>query len=174
MKPLLLFAFSLMFGTPQLWSQTTDTFTITVNGVNLSEDMSTLSSRNDELLLLIYDYSDTSSLSTPILSHFAVLDSIQRTVTVPFSAPADNNPVLLFLIEQDTERKPEVLEPIIRQNATTIISLFRKRDRITLQKLIGDDDVMGYRILPNLSDITFSINGRYKLDKYSYVITIRQ
>lgn len=150
-----------------------DSVKIKINAVNLSEDMSTLSSKNDELLLIIYDYSDTSRLYHPIVSEFFVLDTINRIREIHFLPPDPKHDVLIFLVEQDTDRSPDDIEGVIRKNFKQIMALFRNRDLLPLQKIIGDDDIMGIKLLPGLSTkTTFSFNGRYKLDKYSYVIDV--
>jgi hypothetical protein len=151
----------------------TDSLKIQIEAINLSEDMSTLSSKNDELLLILYDYSDTSRLYHPILSEFFILDTVHRTEEIHFFHSDVQHDVLLFIIEQDTDRSPDQIELIVRKNFKQIMSLYRSRDLIPLQKIIGDDDIMGIKLLNGLTTKTkFSFNGRYKLDKYSYVINV--
>jgi hypothetical protein len=141
-----------------------DSLKIQIEAVNLSEDMSTLSSKNDELLLILYDFSDTSKLYNPILSEFFILDTVRRTEEIHFFYSDVQHDVLLFLIEQDTDRSPDQIELIVRKNFKQIMSLYRNRDLIPLQKIIGDDDIMGIKLLNGFSVKTkFSFNGRYKL-----------
>lgn len=155
--------------------QFADTCRVVLEAVNLSEDMSTLSSKNDELLVLLYDYTDTTKISTPMLNEFFVLDSTVRTKTMTFVTPRGATSLLLFLIELDTDRTKQQVERIIRTHYAEIMALFTAKDLIALQKIIGDDDLMGFNILnvdagkPNAS---FSIQGRYKLDKYLYRIRV--
>ena len=144
---------------------------VLIHGLNLSEDMSTLSSRNDELLLLIYGYDDSLKVDLPLTSAYFVLDSANRKKTV--RVPCQSSTAVLLLLELDTNRTPEQLEPLVRKNLNAVLRLARKGDRMGIQKLIGDDDVMGYRILPKLCDPqSFSISCRFKLDKYAYGVSI--
>lgn len=154
-----------------------DSLSIAIIGANLSEDMSTLSSKNDELLLLLYSFDDTLNLKEPFLKEYFVLDSANRkkTMMVPArGAPAD---VLLILAELDTERSPDQVEKLIRKNFKSIMNCLEKRDLVTLRQYIGDDDVIGIKTIKpdNFSrGTTFSFQGRYKLDKFLYRIEIRK
>lgn len=154
-----------------------DSLFVTITGVNLSEDMSTLSSKNDELLLLLYSFDDTLSLNEPLMTEYFVLDSANRKKIMAFPTPGTSTDVLLILAELDTERSPDQIEKLIRKNFRAIMNCLEKRDLVTLRQYIGDDDVIGIKTIRtnNVSrGITFSFSGRYKLDKYLYRIEIRK
>lgn len=154
-----------------------DTLTIHIQASNLTEDMSTLSSRNDEVLTFLYEFSDTSRLAQPLLTEFFVLDSARRTKDLKVVVAPDQNKFLLFLIEIDTDRSPEQIEKIVRRSFNDIIRLFRKRDLLGLQHILDDDDLIGFRIVENIqhgNNLAFSFQGRYKLDKYSYRIEVKR
>lgn len=154
-----------------------DSLKITVNGVNLSEDMSTLSSRNDEILVLLYSFDDTLKLREPILSEYFVLDSANRKKTMNIARPDRSSDALFILAELDTERSHDQLEKLIRKNFKAIMSCLEKRDLVTLKQFIGDDDIIGIKTINgnNLyNGTTFSFQGRYKLDKYLYRIEIKK
>lgn len=153
-----------------------DTTLITIEAVNLSEDMSTLSSKNDELLMLIYDFTDTTKLLKPLVSEYFVLDSMQwiRQVTLKTDKVRQ---ILLVLIEVDTEKPPAVIEKNFRLHYRDVLNLFRQKDRAGLFKLLDDEDLMGYQVIPNFdraSGHNFSFQGRYKLDKFHYRIVIKK
>jgi len=146
----------------------TDSVTLIIHGLNLSEDMSTLSSRNDEILLLIYDYSDSSKVQAPTTLEYFVLDSANRKKSVRIGCNSYSKSLIL-LVELDTERKPQQVETIIRKNMNNVLQLAKQNNRMELQKILGDDDILGYRILQTLcTKQAFTISGRFKLDKYSY------
>jgi hypothetical protein len=147
------------------------TNTLWIRGVNLSEDMSTLSSRNDEMLLIIYTYEDSTSVSPPVVMEYFVLDSLtkERSITVPCLT----NQVLILLLELDTQRSPEQIEARVRPNLQQLQNFHKANDRNGIQKLIGDEDIMGIRLLPTLcAKRSFSFSGRYKLDKFSYTLVL--
>lgn len=147
------------------------TNTLWIRGVNLSEDMSTLSSRNDEMLLIIYAYEDSTSVSAPVVMEYFVLDSLtkEKSITVPCSP----NQALILLLELDTHRSPEQIEARVRPNLRRLRNFHKANDRNGIQQLIGDEDIMGIRLLPALcGKRTFSFSGRYKLDKFSYTLVL--
>ena len=51
-----------------------DSCVIQISALNLSEDMSSLSTKNDEIFVFIYDYSDTNELKAPLVSKKVVFD----------------------------------------------------------------------------------------------------
>ncbi len=154
-----------------------DTLTITVHAINLSEDMSTLSSKNDEVLLLIYSFDDTIKLNTPLLNEYFVMDSINRKKEMSFFVSYNTHDLLLLLAELDTEREPDQVEKLIRKNFKEIMDCINKRDLIAIKKYIGDDDILGIRMIKkaeHTKGITFPFQGRFKLDKYLYKIELKR
>ena len=85
--------------------------TLTINAINLSEDMSLLSTMNDEVFLFIYDYSDTSELSTPLVSKKLIFDESHRIQSLGIQKIKKR---ILFFIEEDSFRNSEQIEPIVR------------------------------------------------------------
>lgn len=153
-----------------------DSVSVSINAVNLSEDMSTLSSKNDELLLLIYTFDDTTKLNQPILTAYFVLDSAQRKNTTTHTVSEGVNNLLLILAELDTDRTPDVAEKMIRKNFRSIMGCIERKDLIALQKYVGDDDIIGIKKLTKADrtkGINFSFQGRYKLDKFLYRIELK-
>jgi hypothetical protein len=154
-----------------------DSLLLSLNGINLSEDMSTLSSKNDEVLVLLYSFDDTLTLEDPLFSEYLILDSSNRKKQMPVFVSDRTENVLLIMAELDTDRSPEQVEKLIRKNFKGIMSCLDKRDLIALQQYVGDDDIIGIRILRSkeLADkTTFSFQGRYKLDKFLYRIEIKR
>lgn len=154
-----------------------DSVSVSINALNLSEDMSTLSSKNDEVLLLIYAFDDTTKLDKPILAKYTVLDSAQRKSMMTFAVSNDQSDILLILAELDTDRTPDVAEKMIRTNFRNIIACLDKKDLVALQKYVGDDDIIGIKKLEKTDltkGISFSFQGRYKLDKFLYRIELKE
>jgi hypothetical protein len=161
----------------ELVTSRNDSLLIMVNGINLSEDMSTLSSKNDEVLILLYSFDDTVKLKDPLLSAYFILDSANRKKQMPLVTPDQSVNILLVLAELDTERSPEQVEKLVRKNFKEIMDCLDKRDLIALQQYIGDDDIIGMKVLRSkdlTNKTTFSFQGRYKLDKFLYRIEIKR
>ena len=138
--------------------------------------MSTLSSKNDEVLLLIYSFDDTINLNVPLLKEYFVMDSINRKKEMSFIVSDTNNDLLLLLAELDTEKDPDQVEKLIRKNFKQIMDCINKRDIVAIQKYIGDDDIIGIKMIKKAErtkGITLAFQGRFKLDKYLYKIELR-
>lgn len=153
-----------------------DTVTISVEAINLSEDMSTLSSKNDELLVLIYDYRDSTKLSKPLASEYFVLDSAHRKHELTFNSnPIEN--VLFLLLEVDSNKSPDQIEKYFRRHFKEILQLFTEKNRVELEKHLDDEDLMGSRFInfnEGESSVMFTFQGRYKLDKFHYRVEIQK
>lgn len=153
------------------------TYSITVEAVNLSEDMSTLSSRNDELIMLIYEFSDSTKLTAPLFTEYFVLDSIHRVKEFRITISNSTQKVLFVLIEADTGKTPALIEKGFRARFREIINSFLQKDRAGLFKYLDDEDMMGFKVISNLNGLSqesFSFQGRYKLDKFHYKVTLKK
>ena len=136
-----------------------DTLSITAH--NLSEDMSTLSTKNDEILVFIYDYSDTNKLVEPIFSKKLIFDEEIKTHHIVFQKNATS---VLFLIEEDSYKNSKQIEPLVRAHFK---ELMKHPTYTEIQKYLGDDDLLGFQII-TINTLSFEMKGRYKLDKYHY------
>lgn len=124
-----------------------DTTRVKVEAMNLSEDMSNMSSRNDEIIVLVYDFTDTTKLAKPLAAEFFVLDSLHRSREFSVAGANNKSTLLFFLVEQDTEKPVSQIEITFRKHFKEIIKLVEQRNRMALEKLTGTDDLMGYKII---------------------------
>ncbi len=151
---------------------------ISINAIDLSEDMSLLSTKNDEVLILIYTFTNSGVLDSPVLSKELVFDKRIRLKEVEFS-PNKNllkDGGLFFLIEKDSEATIEQLDPIIRIHYQKIIRAFESKDYLEIERYLGDDDLLGVQVIPELGNtpIQLKFSGTHKLDSYDYQITLEQ
>lgn len=170
------FILALMISSSSSGSSTSDSLQLSIQALNLSEDMSTLSSKNDEILVLVYPFVDTTKLPPPLLAEYFVLDSATRKKIVTFQGAFSETPLLLFLAELDSDRSPDQVEKLFRKHFKEIIDCINKKDLIALQKYINDDDLIGFKAIETeelLKAVAFSFQGRYKLDKFHYRIEIK-
>ena len=65
-----------------------DSLSIIITATNLSEDMSTLSSNDDELAFFLYSYKDSAVSELPIFSTYFVLDKTGMSDTLYFNSNA--------------------------------------------------------------------------------------
>lgn len=149
----------------------TTTIKVTVSSSNLSEDLTIASSKSDELILLIYEFSDESEeLNKPTLvRNFNLREGKMETSFDWKTANGISQNYLLFLIEVDSDKSDLQIDPILRIHHRRIIERFENRDYLGIEKYLGDEDLLGYRKFSVPS--THQLRGVYKLDKFDYSIT---
>lgn len=155
----------------------TDSLKLTIKAINLSEDMSRLSTKNDEILILLYELKDSLELDQFLFSKQLKLDEKNRSKIVWFSTNKElsKSRLILFLIEQDSGTPMEQIDPVIRVHYRPIINAYKSGDYLEIEKYLGDEDVLGIKTICELNTETpvqFSFNGIHKLDKYEYSISI--
>lgn len=143
-----------------------ETNLLSITAIDLSEDMSRLSTKNDEVFLFIYDYSDTNSLSAPLVSVKHVFD--KNNPNFNLSIPRKDR-LILFFIEEDSFRNIEQVEPVIRVYFKEIM---KATDYNQLMKFLGEDDLLGVKIIDNQTK-KFTLSGMNSLDKFNYSFVIK-
>lgn len=115
-------------------------------------------------------------LSEPILSSNFKLDetNLSRKISLSRSSLIGNN-LLFILIERDSETPIEQIDPIIRVHYNEIYRVFKERNYIEIEKYLGDEDILGMKMISNFEETTiveFEMKGVHKMDKYEYRIKI--
>jgi hypothetical protein len=148
--------------------------TLTIKAIDLSEDMSLMSSKNDELLFLIYKAPVVGPLlDSPAFVKSFVLDTANRTKAFDINIDKDEN-YFLFLIEMDDDRTTEQIDPVIRIYNRPVITIYQKQLYEDLYKYLGDNDLVGFLDLKGSdSGKEYRIQGRQNLDPFNYLIQIR-
>ena len=79
----------------------TDSLYLSIEAINLSEDMSRLSTKNDEILILIYELKDSLELDQFLYNKHLKLDDKNRSKKVWLSTNRElsKSRLILFLIE---------------------------------------------------------------------------
>ena len=154
-----------------------DSFLITIQGINLSEDMSRLSTKNDEIFVLVYEYFDSLQLNEPLVSKKLLMAGKGATKTFRANIKQELNidRLLFLLIEQDSERPKEQLDPIIRVYYRELMEAYHSNDYERIEKYFGDEDLLGIRIIEPLEkggEVGFTLRGIHKMDRYEYKIEI--
>lgn len=154
-----------------------DSFRITIQGINLSEDMSRLSTKNDEIFVLVYEYFDSLQLNEPLVSKELLLAGKGAIKTFRASIKQELNidRLLFLLIEQDSERPKEQLDPIIRVYYRELMEAYHSHDYDRIEKYLGDEDVLGIKVIERFGKkgaVEFKLTGIHKLDKYEYHVKI--
>jgi hypothetical protein len=162
-------------GAPSAQSSPPDSLLITVKTIDLSEN----TSGNDEILIMCYVYLDSSKLAQPLFRQKITLDqkNTSRKFGCKWNTSIANQPLLLFLIEQDSMLPISQIDSTVRVSHQAIIQEFNRRAYSGIEKYLGDEDILGVKIIPHLDyDITniFSFRGRHKLDKYDYLVKLER
>jgi len=153
-----------------------DSLTIIVNATNLSEDMSTLSSNDDELALFLYSYKDSIIYESPLFSSYFVLNKTKMTDTLYFNGIKKvlHKDLILFMIEMDTEQKVESIEMQIRKNYNNLIKACREKNYTLIEMYLDDNDILGVKVLKDFKqETTLEISDIQRMDRYNYQITLK-
>ncbi|MEN8927351.1 MAG: hypothetical protein ABF242_07660 [Flavobacteriales bacterium] len=139
---------------------------LSITGLNLSEDMSSLSTKNDEIFLFIYEYSDTNKLTSPLVTSKLVFNkkNLKQNVSIP-----NKENLLLFVIEEDSFSTTIQIEPVVRVYFKEIMKADGYEE---IRKYLGEDDLLGTKIITSTTS-AFTISGMCSLDKYEYSFEIK-
>lgn len=166
---------SLLFFSIEGFSQTnystltSDSLKIKLKAINLSEDFSRLSTKNDELHVLIYPI-NRDSIGHPILSLRQTLrkkDTLESIISFCDS-------LLFVLVEEDHPKPIHNLSEIIRINYKSIHHALIEKDYNTMEYYIKDEDILFMEevCLTKKSSITLNLKGIHRLDFYRYELSI--
>lgn len=156
-----------------------DSVFIYLKANNLSEDMSKiLSTKNDELLVLIYEHKAEGALLAPLYHKSLVMDADKKEARLFWKTDTASlkQDLLFLLIEQDFDRPLEQLDPTFRIHHTAILEAYRKRDYQAIKKFFGSEDLLGYKVIraeEAQNPIQFKIEGVHKLDWYEYEVQLQ-
>ncbi len=155
-----------------------DSVWVTLTAQNLSEDMSLFSTHNDEILFFIYVEND-SALADPIFTIQTIFDANHATQRIFWDSDSNlqGKSVFLVLIEQDDDLPIDHLDSIIRNHKPQIIRDFKANAYSSIRSYLGDEDVLGVRVvsLANLNEpIEIRMYGIHKADTYEYQIQIKK
>lgn len=171
---------NLVSNTPIMESQiqpTQDSILVTIEALDISEDMSRFSSKNDEILVIIYEIGPKSPLEKPLYSFKKVLSNSDKFIHGSFNVDSinHNSEVLFLLLEQDSETPLDQIDAIFRIHYKSIIEAFDNMDYLEIEKYLGNEDLMGYKVVKGIrrsAGFDFDFKGVYKLDKFHYRISL--
>jgi len=139
---------------------------ISIHAKDLSEDMSSLSTGEDEIILILYRHEE--ELKEPlIVSEHQFLKGDKENFIL--SCQCDS--MLLFLLEMDSEREMMALEAVVRDNADQLMQSADLKDYELENKIFGDDDLLSYQIIDGTSG-KFTLEGRKTMDRFVYEIEL--
>lgn len=148
-----------------------------VTGIDLTEDVSAVSTQNDELLFFVYADSTGQIVPDIILQKYFVIDKWNLEKIIELNSIHSNTSSLTFvLIEQDTEKNLSQIEPVVRLNIEKLIKAEAERDIRTINRLLGDDDLIGIKKLQSRHfkkrKKVVKFRGIHLFDSFEYKIEI--
>lgn len=144
---------------------------IKISSENLSEDYSSLSTKNDELFLFVFQKSDIQY--SEVFSHEFIFDSTLKTISYTTVTTNFSDSLYFFIIEIDSKTPLEDIKEKISSNPNSIILANLNLDIRKIRKLLNDEDVISARKF-KLEQTKFSfIETNFNLlDKFEYFIEI--
>ena len=142
-------------------------------GINLSEDMSKISTHNDEILMLIYPMDIKDSIVEPVSCTYFVIDKENKSKTIKWKTSNTTSNYLIIILEIDSEEPIKRIEPIFRVNFQNIYSALIKQDNKSLRSYLGDNDIITISKLtiPSKKKRELSLTGTNNMDSYHNFLT---
>lgn len=158
-------------------SEMPDSIFLSVKGLDLTEDMSQMSSKNDEVTLLFYELFDSEKQVKLVYStSFTLTQNLrEKRLSWQFDDRLKNSTYLVVLIERDTDQTTQEVEDLITKQYFEIEGYFSKQGNFGIEKYIGDNDIIGIKSIGRLvsnQPIDLEFKGFFKLDKYNYLLSV--
>ncbi len=177
MKTLLVYSFALIsFLSFSKGSQDSISVEINIYGIDLTEDMSRVSTKNDEILLLIYSKEELGKMSAPKLCTYFTLDGNTKSQKLHWLSPNQKREYILMLIEVDSENPIKQLEPVLRVHYEEIRNAYFQKNLNELRTYIGDNELLTLKAfsMPFKKKIEVSLTGVTNMDSYHYLLTLEK
>ena len=142
------------------------TLTLRLDCLDLSENTA-LSTKKDEILLLLYSPADQHSAPL-LMKYLSVVDAQTETWEIMAPQSKDQHGIIV-IVEVDTDKTASQLEPVIRLNQKALTEAYKTKNRKTIRTLLGDDDLIGIASFP-MTSRTFDFKGVHLFDTYHYLV----
>jgi len=142
---------------------------ISISAINLSEDGSIFSSGEDEILLLLFNYSGgqpTELMHTHSYT-FNKKNEYYKIVTEPLNVDS----LLVVLIEMDTNNALEIIPEKIVSQHKELYSAYQNHDLMSIETILGDDDLLGIRAIGK-DERSIEFKGAWRTDRYEYLVEL--
>jgi hypothetical protein len=146
--------------------------------LDLTEDVSRISTKNDELVILLYR--DTLSQECPdlIYQDYFIIDSLKTKKSfVLYDSLKYNSNLTFVFIEVDTKKSLTQIETLVGINLEDISKAQLSGNSKFLSQLLGDDDLIGIKKI-STSDlknksVVVDFKGIRLFDPYHYQLEIK-
>ncbi len=154
-----------------------DSIRLIIRAIDLTEDMSSLSSNNDELTVLVYEVIDSLKRVSVKYSSSFTLTKLSNIKKVSYFNSDDLKGKIysIVLIERDTDQSTDEVEKMVSSRYFEIVSYYFKKGNFGIEEFIDDNDIIGIKSINDIEKskaVEFGFNGFFKLDKYEYRLTL--
>ena len=146
-----------------------NSFIVKVSSSNLSEDVSSLTTQNDELLLCVFEFiGDSINI---ISQHQFQLQSTYQEEEIKSSVKISSDSLYFFILEIDSDEPEEKIIDKIIYNKNVLVKAHFELNTRKIKEILNDKDVISARKIA-VRNIHFNETGFHLFDKYSYQIQI--
>jgi len=148
-------------------------YQLTVGALELAEN-NVLSTQVDEIVVLAYVLS-AEAFDSPLLAATASFSESKPRRAWPLEPiKNDTSALVFFLIEMDTDKTIEQIEPVIRLNGHKLLVALNSRDKEAIRRYLGDDDLLGSITidLNKQKEYVQEVSGVHLFDEYTYRLTL--
>lgn len=131
--------------------------------------MSVLSTRDDEIILLVYDIS-TSDTSLVMSVEHTFTSRLEKIIHPVNGADTLLKDWLIVLIEMDSDRQANQMEKFVTPNLKLLTKYFHSNSYSNISTILGSDDLLGIQQFPSNQD-SITLSGVHRADMYEYVLT---
>lgn len=178
--PLLIFSCKTNSGSTSICSDCsdetihTDSILIHISADNLSEDFGISSTKDDELIMIIYDYIDSTNLQAPILleRHIFTTTNNEKDLLHPRNQLEKGKKYLFVLLEDDSNKTSIEIELLFRENHQKLKEYHYTLNYKGIKETLGDDDIIGISSFSLPPSAKLHFTGNNLADRYSYFVFI--
>ena len=143
---------------------------ITITSTNLSEDGSILSTKEDELLFLVFNYIDSQPLEQIVLRTF-IFNEFNRSFSTAVDTAYSDTHKLVALIELDSSLSNDQISNRVKEHYISLLEIYKTHDLRMMEVILGDEDLLGIHIM-DPKDRTINFDGTWRMDRYEYQINL--
>ncbi len=145
---------------------TSDTVNFELEAINLSEDMTTMATGNDEILLC---FLTADSVPRLVEKWYHVFESRNSYFQFKFDKSLHDQ-ILCVFVEYDSDRSLDSVAYDLEINIDSAQVAFDKRNYNVIEEIIGDEDILGYKTIELRRRDSVRVTGIHKFDKYEYML----
>jgi hypothetical protein len=145
-------------------------FKCRIQAIELSEDLSPLSTKRDETMLLVYEVND-SLTPVKLVQIQSFMPVGNEVMTTGLNYNPSGKQLMAVLIEMDTDKSENALEAEVSTQLKKLYDIYTSRDLLKRRDALGDDDLLGMYLVKNMKPgrrTKIIFEGVHIMDRYKY------